>query len=447
MFFILAVLLPVAGDARDLAIRNATIVTVTQGTIENGTIVVRNGRIAEVGPSETVRIPAGINVIEGRGFWVSPGIVDTHSHSAVEGAVNELTLPNTGMVRIADVLDPDDISVYRQLAGGTTTAQILHGSANAIGGQSAVVKWKWGRPASEWLIADAPQGIKFALGENPKSGNTPPRPGVVRQYPDTRMGVAEVVEGAFIAARDYERRWEQYREDERRKRNPIPPRRDLLMETMSGILSGDILVHSHCYRADEIMMLLNVAKRMGFRIQTLQHVLEGYKVAPEIAMHGTGASTFIDWWGFKMEAYDGIPYNPALMHRSGVLASINSDSSELARHLNVDAAKAIHWGGLSEDEALALATINPARQLKLEHRVGSIERGKDADLVIWTDHPLSTYARVETTLIEGEVYFDRARDMRQREQRRLERIELERIARERAEPEKDPATEEEGDDR
>lgn len=410
--------------AQDVAITNGTVLTITNGTIENATVIVRDGRITAVGRSSEVRVPGGIPVIDATGKWVSPGIIDTHSHSAVEGAVNEWTLPNTGMVRIEDALDPEDISVYRQLAGGTTMAQILHGSANAIGGQSAIVKWKWGRPASEWPIDNAPRGIKFALGENPKSANTPPRENFERQYPDTRMGVAQVIERSFIGARDYERRWAEYRQARAAGRNPVPPRRDLLMETMLGILEGEVLVHSHCYRADEIMMLLNTAEEMGFRIQTLQHVLEGYKVAPEIAAHGAGASTFIDWWGFKVEAYDGIPYNPALMLRSGVVASVNSDSSELARHLNVDAAKAMHWGGLSEEEAMTLVTINPARQLKLDDRLGSIEPGKDGDLVIWTDHPLSTYARVETTLIEGEIYFDRQRDLAAREERARERERL-----------------------
>ena len=425
--------LPVA--AQNVAITNATILTITGGTIENGTVVVRNGKIAAVGRTTEIRIPSGTTVVDATGHWVSPGIIDTHSHTAVEGAVNEWTLPNTGMVRIADALDPQDVSVYRQLAGGTTTAQILHGSANAIGGESAVVKWKWGRPVSEWTIPDAPRGIKFALGENPRSANTAPVANVTRQYPDTRMGVAEVIEQSFIAARDYQRRWSEYREASAQRRSPMPPRRDLLMETMAGILEGDVLVHSHCYRSDEIMMLMNLAERLGFRVQTLQHVLEGYKVAPEIARHGAGASTFIDWWGYKIEAYDGIPDNPALMMRSGVLASVNSDSDELARHLNVDAAKAIHWGGLSEDEAMQLVTINPARQLRIDHRLGSIEPGKDGDLVIWTDHPLSTYARVETTFIEGEVFFDRQRDLAEREARAAEREALTKRAASLEEPE------------
>lgn len=421
---IIACALPVGAAAQETLIRNATVVTVTNGTIENGSVLVRDGRIAAVGPAGSVSARPGARVIDATGMWLSPGIVDTHSHSAVEGSVNEWSVPNSGMVRVGDVLDPNDVSVYRQLAGGTTTVQILHGSANPIGGQSAIVKWKWGRPIEEWPIAGAPRGIKFALGENPKSANTPPQANVVRQYPDTRMGVEQVLEETFVGAREYERRMKEYERLRKQGTPAVAPRRDLLMETMLGILNGDVLVHSHGYRADELMMLMNLAERMGFRIRTLQHVLEGYKVAPEIAAHGAGASTFIDWWGFKIEAYDGIPFNPAIMHRAGVLASVNSDSDELARHLNVDAAKAVHWGGLNEDEALALATINPARQLGIADRVGSIETGKDADLVLWTDHPLSTYARVETTMIEGEIYFDRKRDLEQREARAAERKRL-----------------------
>ena len=402
-------------------IRNATILTVTNGTINNGSVLIRGSKIAAVGANVTA--PSNATVIDGTGKFVLPGIIDTHSHTGVEGSVNEGTVPNSGMVRIADVLDPNDISAYRQLAGGTTAALILHGSANAIGGQSQIVKWKWGRPSSEWIIPDAPRTIKFALGENPKSSNFRPPEGVPRQYPATRMGVEEVIRKSFTDARDYMAEWDEY--DARRKRGdtPIPPRRDVLMETMADILRGKIDIHAHCYRSDEMIMLLNLADEMGFKVREMQHVLEGYKVAKEIAAHGAGAGTFIDWWGYKAEAYDATPYNVALMVRNGVLTSVNSDSDELARHLNHDAAKAMKYGGLNEDEALRLVTINPAKQLRLDHRLGSIEAGKDADLVIWNGHPLSTYSRVDTTFIEGEVYFDRARDLEQREARRKEKEE------------------------
>ncbi len=413
--------IPVLAQERVTLIRNATILTVTKGTIENGSVLIRGSKIVAVG--KDIAAPANARVIDATGKFVLPGIIDTHSHTAVEGSVNEISLPNTGMVRIADALDDNDISAYRQLAGGTTAALVLHGSANAIGGQSQILKWKWGRPISEWLVADAPRTIKFALGENPKSANFRPPEGVQRQYPATRMGVEEVIRKSFIDARDYMAEWDEYEARVKRKETAIPPRRDLLMETMADILRGKIDIHAHSYRADEMIMLLNLADELGFKIREMQHVLEGYKVGREIAKHGAGAGTFIDWWGYKAEAYDATPYNVALMVRDNVLTSVNSDSDELARHLNHDAAKAMKYGGLTEEEALRLCTINPARQLRLDHRIGSIEAGKDADLAIWNGHPLSTYSRVDTTFIEGEIYFDREEDLRRREELRREKEE------------------------
>jgi imidazolonepropionase-like amidohydrolase len=321
------------------------------------------------------------------------------------------------MVGIRDVLDPDDISIYRAAAGGVTTANILHGSANPIGGKNAVIKLRWGAEADALLFAGAPPGIKFALGENTKRDREPDR------YPATRMGVQDVVREAFLEAREYQRRWREYeqqRQERGRQRrqgapdNLIPPRRDLKLEALAEILDGKRLVHAHSYRADEILQLLRLAEEFNFKIATFQHVLEGYKVADEIAKHGAGASTFSDWWAYKVEAYDAIPYNAALMTNRGVTVSINSDSGEEMRHLNQEAAKAVKWGGLSETEALKLVTLNPAIQLGVADRVGSIEVGKDADLVIYTNHPLSTYSVVEQTLIDGQVYFDRQVDLSRR---------------------------------
>jgi imidazolonepropionase-like amidohydrolase len=395
-------------------VRDATILTVSHGRIEHGSVYVKGGKIAAVGTNEQVTVPAGVTVISATGKFILPGIIDTHSHTAVEGSVNEISLPNTGMVRIGDVIDPYDIAVYRQLAGGTTTALVLHGSANPIGGQSQIVKWKWGHPLADWFIPGAPRTIKFALGENPKSSNFRPPPGIPAQYPQTRMGVEEVIRKSFVDAKDYMAKWDDYEARKKRGENPIPPRRDILMETMADILKGNIDVHSHCYRSDEIMMLLNVADEQGFKIRELQHVLEGYKVAKEIAARGVGGGTFIDWWGFKAEAGDAIPYNVALMVRAGVLTSVNSDDAELARRLNLDAAKAMKYGGLTEEEALKLCTLNGAKQLRLDNRLGSIDVGKDADFAIWTGHPFSTYSRVETTFVDGEPLFDRNRDLEQR---------------------------------
>jgi imidazolonepropionase-like amidohydrolase len=404
-----------AGAANaDILIRDATILTITHGKIEHGSILIRGSKIAAVGPNDQIAAPAGATVINATGKFVMPGIVDTHSHTAIEGSVNEISLPNSGMVRIRDVINPEDINVYRELAGGTTTALMLHGSANPIGGQSQIVKWKWGRPASEWIVDDAPRTIKFALGENPKSSNFRPPPGIPLQYPATRMGVEEVIRKSFLDAKDYMAKWDEYNAAKKRGENPIPPRKDLLMEEMSDILRGNVDVHSHCYRSDEILMLLNLSDELGFIVRELQHGLETYKVAKEVAAHGVAMGTFIDWWGFKYEAIDAIPYNVALSVRAGVLTSVNSDSDELARRLNFDAAKAMKYGGLSEEEALKLCTLNPATQLRLDKRIGSIDAGKDADLVIWTGHPFSTYSRVETTMIEGQVYFDREKDLQMR---------------------------------
>jgi len=400
-----------AQPSRTFVVRDATILTVTHGRVEHGSLLVRDGKIAAVGTADQVTAGPDVPVVNGTGKFILPGIVDTHSHTSVEGSVNEISLPNTGMVRIRDVLVTDDVSVYRQLAGGTTTALVLHGSANAIGGQSQIVKWKWGHPLQDWFISDAPRTIKFALGENPKSSNFRPPPGVPLQYPATRMGVEEVIRKSFVDAKDYMAKWDDYEARRKRGETVIPPRRDLLMDAMADILRGNIDVHAHCYRADEIMMLLNLSDEQGFKVRELQHVLEGYKVSKEIAAHGVAGGTFIDWWGFKAEAYDAIPYNVALMVKNGVLTSVNSDSDELARRLNLDAAKAMKYGGLTEEEALKLCTLNGAKQLRLDHRIGSIDVGKDADFAMWTAHPFSSYSRVETTWVDGEPLFDRNRDL------------------------------------
>ena len=339
------------------------------------------------------------------------------------------------MVRIDDVLNPTAINVYRELAGGTTAALLLHGSCNAIGGQTTTVKFKWGHPAADFLVPGAPPGIKFALGENPKRTNFNPARPARRRYPATRMGVEEIIRDAFTRARDYKRDWDEYRAaTSRGEKNLIPPRRDLELEPLVEILEGKRLVHAHCYRADEILMLINLADEFGFKIKTFQHVLEGYKVAAEIARHGAGASTFTDFWGYKIEAYDAIAYNAAIMVRQGVVTSVNSDSDERARRLNIEAAKTMKYGGLTEEEALRLVTLNPAIQLGIDKRIGSIDVGKDADLAIWNAHPFSVYARVEQTFVDGELLFDRAADIARRPA-----LEAERKALEAAEANRAPA--------
>src|ERR1700676_600346 len=365
----------VAADPPDAAppvllIQNATILTVSHGTIEHGSILIRDGKIAEV--AQSISQPKGAEVIDANGQFVMPGIIDCHSHIAVDGSVNEGSVPVSSMVNIADVLNPEDIDIYRDLAGGVTTANVLHGSANSIGGQTIVIKLRWGQPAARLPFEGAVPGIKFALGENPKRSNFS-IPGQPKRYPATRMGVEETIRGAFTEARDYKKAWEEYNKRAGAgEKNLIPPRRDLRLEPLVEVLEGKRYVHSHCYREDEILMLLRVAKEFGFKVRTFQHVLEGYKVADEIAASGAGASTFSDWWAYKVEAYDAIPYNAALMTKRGVLVSINSDDAEEATHLNQEAAKSIKFGGLSHDEALKMVTIIPAIQLGIDKRVGSI---------------------------------------------------------------------------
>jgi imidazolonepropionase-like amidohydrolase len=409
-------LLPISVFAQSSSatlIQNATILTITHGNIEHGSILIRDGKIAAVGTD--LKAPEGATVIDASGQFVMPGIIDCHSHISVDGGVNEGAPAVSSMARIPDVLNPEDVDIYRDLAGGVTAANILHGSANPIGGQTQVIKLRWGKPASELPFEGALPGIKFALGENPKRSNFPAPPGAPQRYPATRMGVEEVIRQAFTEAREYKKQWDDYsRRRAAGEQNLIPPRRNETLEPLVEVLEGKRYVHSHCYRADEILMLLRVAKEFGFKVRTFQHVLEGYKVADEIAASGAGASSFSDWWAYKMEAFDAIPYNAALMADRGVVVSINSDDAVEATHLNQEAAKSMKYGGLSANDALKLVTLNPAIQLGIDNRVGSIDVGKDADLVIYDHDPLSVYAVPQKTLIDGQVYFDRTRDITQR---------------------------------
>ncbi|HJR59144.1 MAG TPA: amidohydrolase family protein [Vicinamibacterales bacterium] len=393
-----------AQRARVIALRGGTVYTVTKGTIQNGTVLIRDGKIAAVGAN--VSVPSDAEVIDTTGRHVSPGIIDAHSHIAND-SINEGGTTVSSMTGMEDVLDPTDISIYRDLAGGLTTANILHGSANPIGGKNAVIKLRWGvKKGDDLLFEGAMPGIKFALGENPKDLRMGQITGP-RRYPLTRAGVEFVIRDAFTRAKAYQKAWKDHEKAKSTNPDATPPRRDLQLEPLVEILEGKRLVHAHSYRADEILMLIRLADEMGFKIATFQHVLEGYKVAKEIAAHGAGASTFSDWWGYKIEADDAIPHNAAIMVRKGVLVSINSDSAEHARRLNTEAAKSMRWGGLNEDEALALVTINPAKQLRIDSRVGSLEVGKDADIAVWTHHPLSSYAIADRVYIDGRQYYDR----------------------------------------
>jgi imidazolonepropionase-like amidohydrolase len=407
-------------------IKNATVLTVTKGRLENTDVLLQNGKIAQVG--KNLSAPAGANVIDATGKYVMPGIIDPHSHTMID-AVNEGSLSVTSMVRIRDVLNPTDVNIYRQLAGGVTTINVLHGSANTIGGQNAVVKLKWGRDVDQMLFPGAMPGIKFALGENvtQKNGQTAAQAtGRALRYPATRMGQEEVLRDAFTRARDYKATWDDYNAKAKAgDKTAVAPERDLELEPLVEVLEGKRFVHAHSYRADEMLMLLNVAKEFGFTVKTLQHGLEGYKIASEIAQAGTGLSTFADEWSYKVEAYDAIPYNTAILLRHGVVATVNSDSDERARRLNIDAAKMMRYGGLTEDEALKTITYNGAVQLGVQDKVGSIEVGKDADVVIWSGDPLSVYSTAETTFIDGEIFFDKKLDAAMRDQMAKERASLE----------------------
>jgi imidazolonepropionase-like amidohydrolase len=399
-------------SAQTFVIQNATVMTVAKGTIKNGSIVVKDGKIVEVGEAGKVTTPPGAKIIDASGQFVIPGIIDAHSHIAGDGGINEGSVSVSSMVDIKDIINPEDIAIYRALAGGVTTANILHGSANSIGGQTLPLKMRWGKTAQEMVFEGAVPGIKFALGENPKrAGNqqgngrginvTPAR------YPATRMGVEDVIREAFNDAKAYKVEWDEYDAKKSRGEQAIPPRKDLKLQALKEVLEGKRYVHVHSYRSDEILMMIRIADENGFKVRTFQHVLEGYKVAKEIAEHGAGASTFSDWWSYKAEAFDAIPYNAALMTKKGVVVSINSDDAEQMRHLNLEAAKTMKYGGMTEDQALAMVTLNPAKQLGIDNKVGSIEVGKDADLVIYDKNPLSSFTKVQKVMIDGNVYFDR----------------------------------------
>jgi len=400
-------------ETRDILIEGATLWTCgPEGRIDRGWILLRNGRIEAIGEGE--RAPIALRprsdeglVLDARGRHVTPGLIDCHSHTGIRGGVNESTKASTAEVRIVDSIEPDDVNWLRQLAGGMTTVSQLHGSANPIGGQNSVVKIRWGEDAARFRFdADGrsvPGGIKFALGENVVRSRT--------RYPNTRMGVEAFLLDRFTAAAEMRDAFARYDALPARERAvTMPPRRDLELEALVEVLEGTRLVHCHSYRQDEILMLLRLAERFDFRIGTLQHILEGYKVADAIADHGAAASSFSDWWGYKVEVQDAIPDNGAIMHRLGIDVSFNSDSNEVARRMNIEAAKAVRYGGLDPEDALAFVTINPARQLGIDDRVGSLEVGKDADVVIWSGHPLSTMSRCEMTIIDGAIRFDRDAD-------------------------------------
>ncbi len=408
-----------------ILIKNATVWTSEKdGVLKNTDVLIKNGKIAAIGKSLN---EPNARVIDGTGKHVSAGIIDEHSHIAA-ASINEGAQSVTSEVRIGDNLNPEDINIYRQLSGGVTSSQILHGSANVIGGQSQLIKLRWGAGDTEMKFKGADGFIKFALGENVKrSASTQGN----NRYPDTRMGVEQVLIDAFTRAKDYKKEWETYtaaKEQLIKAKKPLTglavPRRDLELEALVEILDRKRFITCHSYVQSEITGLIEVADKMGFKVNTFTHILEGYKVADKMLKHGANASTFSDWWAYKMEVEDAIPYNAAIMHKVGLNVAINSDDAEMARRLNQEAAKTMKYGGLTAEEALSLVTINPAKMLHVDDKVGSIKVGKDADIVLWSDNPLSIYAKSLYTIVDGTVYFDRQKDEQLQQDVQAERARL-----------------------
>ncbi len=388
-------------SSRDVVIRNATLLTVTHGRIPNGSLLIRDGKIAAVGAN--VNAPSGAQVIDAGGKYVTPGIIDAHAHIALDGDVNEATSPVVPHMMMLDAFDYTDKAIYRALAGGVTSALLLHGSADMIGGQAVVIKTKFGLGRDEMLFPNAPRSIKFASGENPKRVF-----GSRNQMPSTRMGNFAVQRQALVDAQGYMREWDDYNAKVKRgEKDARPPKRDLKLEALADVLRGKLLVQIHCYRADEFLTEMAMAREFGYKVRAFHHALESYKVADKIAAEGVAIATFADWWGYKEEAWDAIPWNAVLSMRKGVRVAIKSDSGDFIRRLNQEAAKTMRYGGATEEEALRMITLNPAWIIGVDNRVGSLDVGKDADVVIWDGYPLSSFGIPEKVFIDGELFFDR----------------------------------------
>ena len=405
--------------AETILIKNATVWTgEKEGQLANTDVLVKNGKIVSVGKNLT---DTSAKIIDGTGKYVTAGIIDEHSHIA-SSSTNEGGQSVTSEVRIGDNLNPDDMNIYRQLSGGVTSSHILHGSANTIGGQTQLIKLRWGANDQDMKFAGADPFIKFALGENVKrssstQGNT--------RFPDTRMGVDQVLMDAFTRAVDYQASLKAAEENNKKKgATPIIVRRDLELEALVEIMTKKRFITCHSYVQSEINATMKVAEKFGFVVNTFTHILEGYKVADKMKAHGANVSTFSDWWNYKMEVVDAIPYNAYIMQKAGLNVAINSDDAEMARRLNQEAAKSVKYGGLSEMEAWDMVTINPAKMMHIDSKVGSIKVGKDGDLVVWSDNPLSIYARAEKTIVDGIIYFDRDKDAAMRIQNKNEKARL-----------------------
>ena len=408
-----------------ILIKNVTVWTNEEDSVlKERDVYIVDGKIVRIAANIDAPKLAFAKIIDGTGKHLTPGIIDEHSHIALTSGVNEGTQASSAEVRMGDVINPDDVNIYRQLSGGVTTAQLLHGSANPIGGQSVLIKLKWGHGAEEMKYDKADGFIKFALGENVKQSNWGDL-SIVR-FPQSRMGVEQVYRDFFTRAREYDLQWQSYFKLPAKESDKTAnvPRKDLELEALSEILNKKRFITCHSYVQSEINMLLHVADTFGFKVNTFTHILEGYKLADKMKRHSAGASTFADWWAYKNEVLDAIPYNAAILTRMGVITAINSDDAEMARRLNQEAAKSVKYGGLSEIEALKLVTLNPAKLLHIDDKVGSIKVGKVADLVLWTAHPLSIYAKADKTIIDGQIYFDREEDLKLREEMKRERARI-----------------------
>jgi len=389
------------GGHNEFVIKNAILLTATHGRVEHGSVYVKDGKIVAFGAN--VAAPATAAVIDAEGKYVTPGIIDPHSHMALGDDINEATSPVVPQMMMQDAFDYNDKAIYRALAGGVTSSLLLHGSADMIGGQAVVIKTKYGLDRDQMLFPGAPQSIKFASGENPKRVF-----GDRKQMPSTRMGNFEIMREAFTQAKDYQRSWDEYNEKVKKgDKTASAPKKDLKLEALVQVLQGKLLVQIHCYRSDEMLTEIALANEFGYKIRAFHHALEAYKVPDYLAKNNIAIATFADWWGYKYEAWDAIPWNAVIAMRHGVRVAIKSDSNDYMRRLNQEAGKTIRYGGATEDEAMKMLTINPAWIIGVDDKTGSIDVGKDADLVLWSGYPLSSYGIPEKVWIDGDVYFDR----------------------------------------
>ncbi len=405
LLLVLLVLFSASSLAQDLVLKGGTVLTITNGTIESCSVVIKNGKIIAIG--KDVSIPLYVKVIDVSGKYVMPGIIDSHAHIAFDlSDTNEATDPVTPQIWMKEALDPGHDSILKTLAGGVTTLKTMHGSANVIGGVNVTIKLKYNSPIEEMIVQGVRQQLKMALGENPKRTY-----GQKGRMPSTRMGNAFVIREAFIKAQEYKAEWEKYKKDKvDGNKNITPPDKDLRMETLKMVLEKKLAIDCHVYRAEEIVWIINFCKEFGIDLKQLSHCVDGYKVADIIAEAGVSYGGWVDRWGFKEEAYDGCPYGFKIMHDVGVNIVINSDDSEVGRYLNLLAAKVLNYNDLPEKEVLKMITINPAKSLEMDSRVGSIEVGKDGDIAVFDKHPLDSTSKCLMTIIEGKIYFDYTKD-------------------------------------